>query len=125
MLIAIVAALAFLFLGGSGTSLPIVEQIQERVPAVITDKSEAKAILKHAKEMDSVAQDALMNLSKDLEAWSKADKDHSVGLGAFKQVLEKSADEQKEARTAFLDKLFEIKMKMNKEQWQAVFEEAK
>ena len=125
MLIAIVSVLAFLFLGGGGTSLPIVEQIQERVPAVITDKSEAKAILKHAKEMDSVAQDALMNLSKDLEAWSKADKDHSVGLGAFKQVLEKSADEQKEARTAFLDKLFEIKMKMNKEQWQAVFEEAK
>ena len=121
MLIAILYALTFLFLGG--TSLPIAEQIQERVPAVITDKSEAKAILKHAKAMDSVARDALKNLSKDLEAWSKADKDHSVGSGALKAALEKSSDERKKSQEEFLDALFEIKSNMTKEQWDAVLKE--
>ncbi len=124
MLIAIVTALAFLFLGGAD-GLPIVEQIQERVPAVITDKTEAKVLLEHAKAMESVAQDARKGLLKDLKAWSKADKDHSVRRGALKQVLEKSADERKEARDAFLDELFEMRSKLTEEQWKVIFEKTK
>ena len=120
MLIAIVAALILLFGGGSG--LPIVTQIQDRVPVVITDKAEAKVILEKADVMASVAQDATDGIVEALEAWSKADEDHSVGRGALKKAIAKSVGARKEARAAFLDELFEIKSKMTKAQWQALFE---
>ena len=121
MLIAIIAGLVMLF--GGATGLPIVVQIQERVPVVITDEAKAEVILEKADVMASVAEDATEDVVEALEAWSKADKDHSIGRGALKKVLQTSANGRKEARAAFLDELFEIKSKMTKEQWKAVFEE--
>ena len=121
MLIAIVAALMIMLGGASG--IAVVAQIQERVPVVITDEAKAEVILEKADVMASLAQDATGDVVEALEAWSKADRDHSVGRGALKQALQKSANVRKEARAAFLDELFEIKSKMTKEQWKAVFEE--
>lgn len=124
MIIAIAAAFALLFGVITGEQdLAVVKRLEERVPEVITDKAKAKAALEHAGAMESIAGEAHKAVNDVFTDWVKEDEDHATDRSSLRASIGRAKTVREAARKELLDELFEMKSKMTKEQWEAIFSE--
>jgi hypothetical protein len=119
MLIALIVG--YLFLGGAAGVDLFTKDDRAAVKTVITEQERAKEIVDLMKALDKSATKKLKPISKQLKAWSKADRDHSLGRESLDPVIEQALAARADAQAEFLDGLFELKAKMSRQEWDAVF----
>jgi hypothetical protein len=114
---------AYLVFSGNGgfAAKMFGKDTQALVRAVVSDPARAAAAVQTLKQGDKELKAIAKQFEKIAKGFTKADEAQSAGLDELTPFMQQASEQRRVTRKKSLDRLFELRQTLTKEEWSKVF----
>lgn len=120
MLIALIVA-TFILTGGGVESLALPEDFQEKIETAVTDESRREEILDIIDEAAERMTENIDEIKNSIQKGRQLNLDYSATEDDFKPIVTEFIKEQKKVQKEVVELHFQLREKINQEEWIIIF----